>query len=576
MELSGDARSENAILFLDIEGFSRQERTEDDRVAIRQALQTIAGDLLGELDVPQETIEESSDTGDGLLCVLPPDLDRRELLVRFFPNLNRRLQEHNNGVPPAREIRVRMVFSQGVVRRDTPALTGRGIVGTAVNSAARLLDSTQLRDDLLRARSRACSLMVSDAYYTSTIVGENPLLAPAFRRTLVRAKDGTIQAWLYRPESRHAPEPPTRRSQGEQVRLADLTPHLFVSAFDVHVFDLYERTMGDVPLAQQLATALLLTDGAIVHCADPYRRDEARLVLEQYQDFIDAGEILFLLGRAIGDIPRDYRGYLENKARDYVASGRGETDVRSLEGPLRDPGALAGAVTMLESSPWRLKRGYPGTDTFRRRIMRDVRPAEDMISSVLPLEKLRRLNLTLRQLLTVSIADGEHVRRLIPDQGLVYAFLDEIDRSMSRSVISRQIVLTALRDYFGDVLAQQRVLFELLEARVHLLYMSATTIPHAHTEVTPRRDERSPYHYGHLSRHLAILLDERASLHLSPALVRDLRECSEWRSFADHHMSCVAELTAHDLADRDIEPGLVFSRRPRSFALVKSVLRSYI
>jgi hypothetical protein len=418
--------------------------------------------------------------------------------------------------------------------------------------------------------------MVSDAYYTSTIIAENPLLSPGFRRTLVRAKDGIIQAWLYRPETRHIPERRTRRSEVEQVALHDLTPHLFVSAFDVHVFELYERTIGDVPLREQLASALLLTDGAIVHSADPYRRDEARLVLEQFQDFIDAGEILFLLGRTVDDIERDYRGYLANKARDYAESGRGLTDVRSLEGPLRDPAALDGAVEMLKSSPLRLKRGYRGTDAFRRAVMRDVRPAEDMISSVLPLEKLRRVNLTLRQLLTASVVESGRYRRLIPDERRVSTFLDEIDRSMRRSVISRQIILTALRDHFGDVLTQQRFLFELLEARVHLLYMSATTFPHAFTEVTPRRDERSPFHHGHLSRHLGALVDGHAAPELSPALVRDLRECPEWRSFADHHMSCLAELDSHHLADRDVEAPTVFRRRHRPFPLVTAVLRSYI
>jgi hypothetical protein len=576
MEADSDGeQSEAAIVFLDIQGFSRADRTEPDRMWIRHVLQDIAADLLADLGLPREALAESSDTGDGLLCVLPSELARQELLIRFFPNLNRRLLEHNDAVSPQRHIRVRVVFSQGVLFRDRPGFTGTGVVGTAVNLAARLLDSTQLRDDLARAQGRACSLMVSDAYYRSTIITENPLLAPAFRRTLVRAKDGIIQAWLYRPETRHSPDRATRRSEVEQVVLDDLAPHLFVSAFDVHVYELYERT-DYVPLNEQLASALLLSAGAIVHSADPYRRDEARLVLAQYQDFIDAGEILFLLGSTVNDIEEDYRGYLENKARDYAESGRGETDVRSLEGPLRDPAALESAIEMLESSPVRLKRGYAGTDAFRRAIIRDVRPAEDMVSSVLPLEKLRRVNLSLRQLLTASVVRKGRSRRLVPDQRRVSAFLDEVNRSVHRSVISRQIILTALQEHLGELLAEQRFLFEMLETRVHVLYMSATTSPHAFTEVTPARDEASPYHHGLLSRHLGILLGGHPVPEFSPGLVRDLRECPEWRSFADHHMACLAEVAARRLADREVDVGPIFQRRSRGFPLVSAVLRSYI
>jgi hypothetical protein len=127
-EDNGGSQPEGAILFLDIQGFNRPERTEFDRIAIRRQLQRIAGDLLVDLGVSRDALEQSSDTGDGLLCILPPELDRRELLVRFFPSLNRLLLEHNEGEPPGRQIRVRTVFSQGVIFRDRPALTGHGVV----------------------------------------------------------------------------------------------------------------------------------------------------------------------------------------------------------------------------------------------------------------------------------------------------------------------------------------------------------------------------------------------------------------------------------------------------------------
>lgn len=559
-------------MFLDVQGFSGADRTDDDRAAVRRTLQEITRDLLTELGVDGEI----SDRGDGLLCVLPPGPARRELLVRFFPTMDLRLKEHNRSHPRAREIRVRMVLSQGTSLLDPAPLTGPGVVSTAVNLASRLLDSEQLRDDLATAKGRAVSLMVSNAYYTATLAQENPLLAPAFRRVLVRAKDGVFEGWLYRPEFRHQPSRPVPLSTARNLNLQHLSPHLFVSAFDVHVFDLYRRTVDPVPLGPQLATALLLSEGAIVHCADPYRRDEARQTLERFRDFVENGEILFLLGSTIGDIRRDYRGYLENKAQDYLATGHGEVDVRSLEGPLRESDALDRAIDLIESSPWRLRRGRPGTHHFREAIRRDIRQGEEIVSGTRPIQKVGKVNLTLYQLLTLSYVTEGRIRRFIADLHLIEAFLEELDRLMQQQIISRQIILTALREHFGAVLIEQDALLKLIEARIHSLYMSATTFPHVHVEVTPRRDEQSPYHYGHLRTHLQVLADDPGLGDLSPALVRDLRDCPEWPAFARHHLACVAELAALRLADQTEDPDRVFHRHRHSgYSSVARVLRQH-
>jgi hypothetical protein len=553
------------FLFLDIEGFSRSDRSEDDRVGMRQALQAIALDLLGDLGLAAETLADSNDTGDGLLCVLPAHFDRVQLVTSFYPQLTRRLGAHNAVSPGERVIRVRVVFGEGAIRHDTSTLTGPGIVGAEVNSAARLLDSAQLRHDLAGAAHRPCSLMVSERFYRSTVVLRAPSAAAAFRRVVVRAKEGPLEGWLHRPGFRPVPSAPPPAPAGTQLDLDELRPHLFVSTFDVHIFDLYRHSARTPtpPLGWQLATALLLSDGAVVHCADPYRRDEVRTVLEQYQDFVDNGEILFLLGGAVGDIRRDYRNYLENKARDYASSPLGEVDVESLEGPRRELDALGRAIDLLESSPVRVKRGYSGTARFREAVRADVRPVEEMVSGTRPLSKLLTLNLTLYQLLTLSHSTDGRLDRIVTDDHSIEAFLEEIGQILHQPIISRQIMLSAVQSHFGSILKRQHGLFDLIEARIHSLYMSATTGPHAHIEVIPRRDERSPYFWGHLRNDLRIVADEPGITQLSPAVVRELRECPQWPEFVGHHMTCVAEIAAFRLADRRFDPDAVFRRNVR-------------
>lgn len=428
---TGDAEEpERAIVFLDIQGFSRPDRTDEDRAAIRRRLQEITQDLLTDIGADGEM----SDTGDGLLGVLTASaLADGRLLARFFPGMERRLAEHNRAHPRTREIRLRMVFSQGAWRSDIAALTGTGVVSTAVNRAARLLDSEPLRKDLDYAVDRCVSLMVSDSYFATTVEPKNPALCVAFRRVLVRAKDGVQPAWIYRPGYRHQPgRPPPGRGGGHRL-LRDLPPYLSVSTFDVHVYRLYEQVQLTVPLEWQLAVALLLSGGAIVHCADPYRQDEARAVLERYREFVENGEIVFLLGTSVRDIRRDYRAYLESKAHDYARSQHSERDVQSLEAPLHRADALERATELLESSPWRVRRGYPGTREFRRAVRRDIRPGEEMVSAVRPIQKLRMLNLTLYQLLTLSYVSGGRVRRAIADSRQMDRFLENCIGSCSRT-----------------------------------------------------------------------------------------------------------------------------------------------
>lgn len=90
MAQHNDDQSEDAVMFLDVQGYNRPERTEDDKVTVRRVLQDIAGTVLADLDVPAGALETPSDTGDGLLCVLPREYDRTDLLTRFFPELDRR------------------------------------------------------------------------------------------------------------------------------------------------------------------------------------------------------------------------------------------------------------------------------------------------------------------------------------------------------------------------------------------------------------------------------------------------------------------------------------------------------
>ncbi len=559
------------IMVTDVEQFSRADRADTDRGRIRSALQAVLDESLRAIGLPPESCL-NSETGDGLALILPPDFPKKDMLLRLYPEIENRLRDRNDTVEPAERFRIRMVLNHGDVYVDSLTLSGPGIHGTPLTDAFRLLDTSNLRQALAELPPEfPIALFVTQRFYDEVVMQQLPVMVRRLRRFQITTKSGVMLAWFLEPERVALGGAGLRQlsrsdtSGKRRVTLADLTGKcLYVPTCDIHNYSLYYGLLrSTVPLVNHLETALLLADHAILHCADPYRSSVVYEALSEFRSFVEDGSLLFLLGSSVNDIRSDYPEYISDKAREYLSSRHGESDLESLNRPLEEgSSSLERAIDLLDLSPVLLHRGFSGTAAFHEAVDRDLGPTEKLATFALPPRKLLRVNLTLYQIAHLQRAshDGASLQPLLGDSSRIEDVLDQIQLHVQSRFFSRRILLDIFDQEFGAVLHHNSTLRSMLETRINLLHLHANIGSYSFIELTPKRDEDSPYYYRHLISHIGSLSGVGSFQRFGVGLIKTLREMPEWWSFVNYHLGLMAEAYARRLADVPSRPDYQFRR----------------
>jgi hypothetical protein len=580
------------ILTTDVDRFNDSDRTDLDRTAIRTVLQLLISVALKKRLPAYEKKVKFSDTGDGLLVLFPSDTPKKTLLEKFLPSLERLVKKHNSQTKSAAKFLVRAALHHGDYFQDKPKLTKIGYTGAEINNTFRILNSDILREAVRRqGAARPIALFLSEYFYTKIVAQQIPSFKNFFARRIVKGKDGEITAWLFvdrklLSNQRTAIKQPSKKSgtaqthkshplKKQSVKLADLPPSIYVSAADIHNFNLYQRNAESVPLANHLETALLLGHCAIVHCTDPYRSQEVFNLLTEFQHFIKTGKICFLLGSSIESPKSGFIKYITEKASQYEKSGHGKADIDSLS--QSDPKAdiEAAVIEMLDLSPYLLHRGYGGTDVFVKAVKKDFEQAETLATTADPFSgKLQHTNLTLRQILSLAqIGNNGKVTPLVAKKDQIEKIINQLNQKINNRSFSRQILLSLFREELkGRNL--DAAYFDLLEIRTNLLHLKINVGSHNFTEFHPQREKNSPYDHDHLLDHLGVLGKRAAKERCGVELVKTLKALPEWQSFATHHLRVMADLYARRLGDLDTEPNGFFlqSRNMPAFDKIARII----
>src|SRR6266540_5263915 len=151
-----------SILVVDIEGFTRDDRTGPIQLELRRTLRRALQDALAAAAVSPRACTWQ-DTGDGFLLAIRPDVPKSLLLDPVVAHLASRLDHHNVTVELARRLRLRVVVHAGEA-----VLARHATVGGAVNFACRLLEAPQLRACLASSRAPLV-VAVSDWLYQEVV-----------------------------------------------------------------------------------------------------------------------------------------------------------------------------------------------------------------------------------------------------------------------------------------------------------------------------------------------------------------------------------------------------------------------
>jgi hypothetical protein len=206
-----------------------------------------------------------------------------------------------------------------------------------------------------------------------------------------------------------------------------------------------------------------------------------------------------------------------------------------------------------------LYRGFSGTEMFVDMVKADLEPGERIVSfENLSASKIKKLNVSLFQLL--------HFAKIAQDGTIETLFsreeIDEIENNVAKCInsfaFSRQIFMSILSDVLGSRLSYNYR--DHIESRINILHLGINVGNHLFTEITAERDKNSPFYYGHLRRHLAVLGNCAQRPYCGAGMIKDLRANPSWKGFTHYHLSIMADIYSRRLSDLPLRtPQMWFS-----------------
>ncbi|OKJ60725.1 hypothetical protein AMK29_25550 [Streptomyces sp. CB02261] len=164
----------------------------------RTAMYAAFDDAYSSVGVEPGTFHQE-DRGDGILAALRPDVPPTLMVGRWIDTLYESLRAHNRG--RARPLRLRIGMNAGLVVQDR-----HGLVGRAVDLAARLCDSPPAKRIMNEAPEVDLLVVVSDWLYVNVVAEGGRYVEPDhYRQARIRSKETDEAAWFHVPRR---PAPP--------------------------------------------------------------------------------------------------------------------------------------------------------------------------------------------------------------------------------------------------------------------------------------------------------------------------------------------------------------------------------
>jgi hypothetical protein len=199
---TGGWRPEGLCSFLvcDIAGFSSSERDDPVRVRVRKAMyEGLDRSLADGAGVRLDDCYHE-DRGDGVMVVLPAEVGAERLLTAVVDRLRAEVRHHNRAASESAQMRLRVAVNVGEARADE-----RGVVGTELTHAFRLLDAAPLKEAVAAAET-AIAVIVSRRVYEDVVRHGRGLVDPGdYYPVEVAVKETEGGAWIMVPGMRPAP-----------------------------------------------------------------------------------------------------------------------------------------------------------------------------------------------------------------------------------------------------------------------------------------------------------------------------------------------------------------------------------
>jgi tetratricopeptide (TPR) repeat protein len=189
----------HSILVIDVEGFGDPHRNDGAQFAVRAVLYRLVKEAIEASGVRWDNCVHS-DSGDGMIVLVAPEVSKVLLLDPFVGCLSAGLAEHNRTAPLAHRFRLRLALDAGEVMIDD-----NGLYGVDLVRACRMLDATELRS-ALRHASGDLAVIVSDGVYDGIVRHGYRSIDPAqYHPISTQVKKTRLRGWIHLPGASQPP-----------------------------------------------------------------------------------------------------------------------------------------------------------------------------------------------------------------------------------------------------------------------------------------------------------------------------------------------------------------------------------
>lgn len=188
-----DRAVHRTIVAVDVEAFGDPQRTLPHQTAVRAAMYTAVRDAFETAGIAWDRCHVE-DRGDGIFVLVPSEFPKSALVEVVPGRLASALRAHNEGVPDAGRIRLRMAVNAGEVVFDA-----QGATSTSITTTFRFLDLPALKA-ALRASPGVLALVVSPWIFDEVVRHSTVVDPSTFRRVDVEVKELSGAAWISLPD----------------------------------------------------------------------------------------------------------------------------------------------------------------------------------------------------------------------------------------------------------------------------------------------------------------------------------------------------------------------------------------
>lgn len=312
-----------------------------------------------------------------------------------------------------------------------------------------------------------------------------------------------------------------------------------------------KRLKDDV--TNRLYFAIVMFDKVVMHCSDPLRSEIVLEILENHQQWIKDGRILFVFSNHIKDIRKDYQTYIDEKKAEYSGEENSQKEADSLSQDYMTEEYYKRVIDILSYSAYLVRKPTNLQYSFPFLVEEDLKKASEniIVEWDSHLNQIPVFGLTLSQLLHIKrlSKDGRSCAFIFPtdiidgDGGVVESIRECLGQ---KTPIARSAIVDMIRKGFKEKgikpnPLQKRVL-KAIALRMDVLYCRMNCGNQFILEFHPLFEGNSIYNESFFLQYISQILKGDTIQELNYETINSIINMHDLKYLRYGYLACMADI----------------------------------